>query len=535
MSGNPAGAQVTEGLQDARALWLSGAYGPALELLTRLQQGFPGQTEILAMRGVVLSGMGRDEEAEQALRQVAEMRPGSVNAASDHAHVLLRLGRAEEALAALLNQLPPAGGPPADLPGTFNYNLGRAYKACGRTAEAVQPLEQALAGNPRHYAALVTLGDVYKALGDTGRAAACFRQALAINPGDGTAWWSLSNLKAGGFTEAEFDTLQQVARNAVAVEQQVYFDFALANALDQRNQVDAAFARYQAGNRRKRQLQKPAPWDREAFSRWLRSIENAMDKVAVPARPPILAGPRPVFLVSLPRSGSTLTEQVLSAHSLVTGAGELPWLPRLMAEMSKVRPGGISHWLPLLDASDWRKMGESYLGHCTSWFQDTPVFTDKLPGNIPFIGPILAMLPGALVVNIRRDPMDVCWSCYRQLFIGGADFACDLRDLAAYWKDHERHMAYWQGRASDRVLDLDYEKLVTQPEQEIRRLLVFLELPFEAACLRSHEAKRAVNTPSAIQVREQINTRGLGHWRRYEGHLQELVQALGESHVPGRP
>jgi len=528
VSSNQADPLVSRHLQEARALLRSRAYGPALELLTRLDRSYPRQVEILALRGMVLAGLGRDEEAEHALRHAADLQPGSLSAASDHAHVLLKLGRAEEALAALLDRLPPAGIASTDLPEAFNYNLGRANKACGRIAEAVLPLERTLAANPRHYAALVALGDVHKALGDTERAAGCFREAISINSADGTAWWSLSNLKAGRFSDAEFETLQQVARSATASEQQVYFDFALANGFDQRNQLDAAFAHYHSGNRRKRQQQKPLPWDRNAFSRWLRAIENAMDKVDVPARPPILPEPRPVFLVSLPRSGSTLTEQILSAHSLVTAAGELPWLPRLMTEETRVRPGGISHWLPLLDAGDWQKMGESYLGHCKTWYQDTPVFTDKLPGNIPFIGPILAMLPGALVVNIRRDPMDVCWSCYRQLFIGGADFACDLRDLAAYWKDHERHMAYWQGRASDRVLDLDYEKLVTQPEQEIRRLLAFLELPFEAACLSSHEAKRAVSTPSSIQVREAINTRGLGHWHRYERHLEELVQALAE-------
>jgi len=143
------------------------------------------------------------------------------------------------------------------------------------------------------------------------------------------------------------------------------------------------------------------------------------------------------------------------------------------------------------------------------------------------VGVILAMLPDALVINIRRDALDVCWSCYRQLFIGGAGFSSDFQDLAAYWNDQQQHMTYWQDRVPDRVLNVDYELLVTHPESETRKILEFLDLPFEAACLEPHTIERAVSTPSSLQVRHKIHTQGIGHWKRYASHLAELAAYLG--------
>ncbi|MGH8034847.1 MAG: tetratricopeptide repeat protein, partial [Lysobacterales bacterium] len=264
MGSNQSGSLVSEQLQQVQALLRSGATRSALELLNRLESSHPGQVEALALRGAALSKLGKDEEAEQALRKAAELQPKSKRAAGDHAGVLLKLGRPDEALAVLVDQLPPAetqARGPEDA--AFNFNLGRAYKACGRAADAVLPLQQTLVVKPRHYAALVTLGDVYKALGDPQQAAGCFRRALEINPANGAAWWSLSNLKAGSFSDAEFGALQQMALQATASEQQVFFDFALASGFDQRHELEAAFAHYFAGNRRKRQLQKPRPWDRD--------------------------------------------------------------------------------------------------------------------------------------------------------------------------------------------------------------------------------------------------------------------------------
>lgn len=526
MNGENAERGISEALKQASALLRAGSTRRALELLARLDHTYPGRSDVMRMRGIVLARLGREAAAEPLLRAVADLEPGSPEAAADHAHVLIGLGRADEALQRLLPLCAAGGAPPlAALGPVFAFNLGLALKSSGQSAEAVEPLRETLRQRPGHYGALVALGDVFKALGSFTEAASCYREAIAEQPELGTAWWSLANLKSGEFTDAEAAELER--RTAVAGREpgeQSFFEFALATALDARGRTGEAFAHYAAGNRLQRTLH---PWHRARFSRWMRDLRSAMREVCIPARPAAPAGPRPVFIVSLPRSGSTLTEQILAAHSEVTAGSELPWLPRVLAETSTGRRSGMIDWLPALGTDDWHRLGQAYLDKCRDLYRSTPVFTDKLPGNLPHVGAILAMFPDALVVGVRRDPLDACWSCYRQLFIGGAEFSSDLEDLAAYWKDSDEHLAYWQARAPGRVRVLDYEALVADPERETRALLDFLGLRFEAACLRPQDAARAVTTASAAQVREPIHRGAVGQWQRYREHLAPLLAAFG--------
>lgn len=522
---------LKKSLQQASELLRAGAPGPALDLLVKLEAERPEEPDVLRLLGIVLSRLGRDEEAEPRLRKVAALLPESRDAMSDHANVLLNLGRADEALSRLLPFAPDAvqGTSRATASdaanATFNFNLGRAFKASGDPGSSLAPLRACLRAQPQHYGALVSLGDAYKALGHLEESARSFRDAIAAQPGEATAWWSLANLKSGRFTDAEFEQLQKLARKGSSTEQQIYWEFALAQAFDERDRKVDAFACYQSGNRLKRTVE---PWNRKEFRAWLQRLHAGMANTFPPGRPAAWRKPRPVFLVSLPRSGSTLTEQILSAHSAVSAAGELPWVPRLIASESNRRRRGLDAWASLLSPGDWAAMGEAYRAHTQPWQQGKAVFTDKLPGNFPYVGAILAMLPDALVVNVQRSAPDVCWSCYRQLFVSGAGFAYDLRDLAAYWHDHRRFMGEWQQRAPGRVLNVQYESLVREPESVIRELLAFLDLPFEKACLRSHESQRVVSTPSAAQVRQAINAGGIEHWRRYEPFLGELLDALAD-------
>lgn len=526
MSDETSEREIGQGLRQATALLRSGAVEEALELLARLDREHPGREEIMRTRGIVLARQGRTSEAEPLLRELAERAPDSPDAAGDHAQVLLALNRGEEAVERLVavRQARP-DTPLAELGPVFAFNLGMACKAAGRPAEAVEPLREVLRHKPDQYAALIALGDVCKALGKIDEAGVHYREAIQVQPDIGTAWWSLSNLKSGGFTDEEANELaQRAAAPGRESNQQVYFEFALATALDARGRTAEAFRHYTAGNRLKQQQ---SPWDRDRFSRWLDELRNAMADVPLPQRPDTFGAPRPVFIVSLPRSGSTLTEQILAAHSGVTAAGELPWLPQIVAEESRRREAGVTEWAGGLDADGWQRLGQAYLDRCRRWHEDTPVFTDKLPGNLPYIGVMLAMQPDALVVGVRRDPMDVCWSCYRQLFISGSEFAYDLEDLAAYWKDADRHLEHWRQRAPDRVHVVDYESLAAGPERETRALLDFLGLPFEEACLRPQDADRAVTTASAAQVRQAIHSGGVGHWERYRDHLGVLREAFG--------
>ncbi|MDZ4729079.1 MAG: sulfotransferase [Xanthomonadales bacterium] len=525
---------VQSQLQQAAQLMRSGQNEQGMSLLSALARQHPEDVAVLRMQGISLAQMGQPDQAAAYLARAAELQPRSAMAASDHASVLLALNRFDSALASLRQheQYLDVSIPVHDR-ATYYFNLGRACKQTGQAQEAVRPLLNTLEIMPQHYAALIVLGDVYKALGQAVEAGDCYRRAIALNAADGTGWWSLSNLKAGRFSDEEFaqlarqyDNSSLPPRQQIPLRQQIMFEFALANAFDQRQQTDQAFRHYQAGNCMAHQRE---PWDSKQFRHWLRTLQNRMLSLTLPERPQRWNGPRPIFVISLPRSGSTLVEQVLAAHSEVTAASELPWIPQLIAEESARKGAGLADWIDQQSGSEWLSLGQQYLQKCSHWTRETAVFTDKLPGNMPYIGAILAMLPQALVVGVCRDAMDVCWSCYRQLLMGGSEFIYDPHSLADYWQDFEDQMDFWQERAPDRVMSVQYEQLVNQPEVATRRLLDFAGLPFEPACLSPQTAKRAVNTASAMQVREAIHARGVGHWQRYAKHLGELQQALQQA------
>ena len=526
MQNTTPGSEINQQLKQVAGLFRSGDSARAMSLLTALSKAHPDDVAVLRMLGISLAQQGHFEPAERSLARAAELQETSAMAASDHASALLSLNRFDAALSTLLNRQQFLEDVPSVKDrATFWFNLGRAYKQTGQASEAKQPLLNTLDIQPDHYGALISLGDVYKALGNAVDAARCFRRAIAANPADGTAWWSLSNLKADGFSDAEFEQLKQLqGAGRRPLQQQVMFEFAMASASDQRDLIDKAFRHYRAGNQLARQRE---PWNPGQFSHWLKTLQNSVDKTPIPDRPQQWTGPRPIFIISLPRSGSTLVEQVLAAHSQVTAASELPWVPQLVAQASARQASGLANWLTTQSGGEWEALGKEYLQKCSHWTQETDVFTDKLPGNLPYIGAILKMLPQALVVGVRRDAMDVCWSCYRQLLMGGSEFLYDMESLAAYWRDFESHMDFWEQRMPDRVTTVQYEQLVSSPETETRRLLDFAGLEFEQACLSPQKAERAVNTASALQVREAIHTRGVGHWKRYEPQLGELKAALG--------
>ncbi len=535
MSISHAGSGIHAELQQIGQKLRSGQAAEAISALHALLKQHPDDVAVLRLLGISLAQTGKAREAEPWLARAAHLQPDSAMAASDLANVLLSLNRFDQALSILRahEQSLDNSVVPGDR-AVFWFNLGRAYKQTGQAGEAVEPLLNTLEIQPQHYGALIVLGDVYKALGEAEAAVDCYRRAIALNAADGTGWWSLSNLKSGSFSPEEMDRLQEKAGEASSLRQQMMFEFALASASDQLGRIDQAFTHYAAGNRLARQRE---PWDRRQFRGWLQSLQEKIQQVELMPRPESWAGPgfnpRPIFIISLPRSGSTLVEQVLAAHSKVTAASELPWIPQIIAGESGRKGSGLANWMDSQPPADWLKLGQQYLEKCRHWSRHTPVFTDKLPGNLPYIGAMLAMLPQALVVGVRRNALDVCWSCYRQLLMGGSEFIYDFQSLADYWTDFENHMDFWAQQAPGRVLSMQYEQLVNDPEAQTRRLLEFAGLEFEPACLSPQQARRAVNTASALQVREPIHTRGIGHWQRYARHLGELQAALERQNGSG--
>ena len=236
-------------------------------------------------------------------------------------------------------------------------------------------------------------------------------------------------------------------------------------------------------------------------------------------------GAEVIFIVGMPRSGSTLVEQILASHSQVEGAAELTDLPLLIGEESNRRRKAYPHWLADMRAEDWQRLGQRYLERTARWRKRRPIFTDKLPNNWMHIGMIRAMLPGARIVISRRDALETCFSCYRQYFPGN-DYTRNVSDLAAYWRSFDTFASYWAEKERTHVHQHVYEDLLADPEHSIRRLLDFCGLPFEEACLRFNETQRTVGTPSAMQVRQPLRT-DTARAPRYGDLLNPLREALG--------
>ena len=239
--------------------------------------------------------------------------------------------------------------------------------------------------------------------------------------------------------------------------------------------------------------------------------------------------PSPIFILGLPRSGSTLLEQILASHSQVEGTSELPYIGRASSSLNRNRNEGLNYPEAMreLAPDNLRALGEEYLASARAHRRSgTPRFIDKMPNNFPNAGFIATILPNAKIIDARRHPLDACLSCYRQLFAKGQNFTYDLTEIGEYYLQYQRLMDHWAAVIPGYVLTVQYEEVVADFETQVRRLLDFCGLPWEEACLRFYESERPVRTPSSEQVRQPIYNRSVGHWLNYESHLAELVEVI---------
>jgi hypothetical protein len=313
----------------------------------------------------------------------------------------------------------------------------------------------------------------------------------------------------------------QLERPDLAGEDRLHLHFALGKALEDRGEADAAFAQYPAGARRRRQDQ---PYDPDALTAFVRRSTRLFTKAFLAAR----AGggsssPAPIFIVGLPRSGSTLIEQILASHSAVEGTMELPDIGYLAGGVT-----GYPEGLAALPPAALAALGDAFVGGAEIHRKlGRPCFIDKMPNNFQHVGFIHLILPRATIIDARRHPLGAGFSAFKQLFARGQAFSDDLGDIGRYYRDYVELMAHFDDVMPGRVHRVIYEDLVEDTEGEVRRLLNHCGLPFEAACLRFHETDRPVRTVSSEQVRRPIYREGLDQWRRYEAHLGPLAEALG--------
>lgn len=478
---------------------------------------YPDHPEVLRMSAGVHDLRGRHRDALAAMQRAIEQRPDDALYHNTMGSLLGNAGDYESAIQALQRscELQPA------LPLAW-YNLGVMLTKCVRNDEATAALQRAVALAPGHVAARSLLADMLRTQGKLDEAAAEYRRLIAALPGAGMAWWGLADLKTQCFDDADIKQMQAALRNPGTTEHdRVAIGFALAKALDDAGRYEESLAAIGQANMIARHQQ---TWNATGFSGQVASINAAFESADVAATEPL--GAEVIFIVSLPRSGSTLVEQILASHPAVEGAGELPDLPLVLAEESRRRGMPFPQWVSDMLPEDWARLGRRYLERTRHWRRERGIFADKLPNNWIYIGAIRAMLPAARIVVCRRDPVETCFSCYRQRMDNSSGYTRTFEDLAAFWRDFDRSVTHWASVYSDHVREHSYEALLHNPEAEIRRLLDFCGLPFDDACLAFHENTREVRSPSATQVRQplrQDTTRS----QHYGKLLDPLRNALG--------
>jgi len=481
-----------------------------------LLAAYPDHAEILRLFAGIQNLRGDRTGAIASMRRAVQLRPDDALYHNTLGAVLGENVELDAAIASLRRacELQP------DLASAW-YNLGLLLMRCVRPAESAEALRRTVALEPGHAHARVLLGEMLRASGRFDEAAAEYRRVIAQKPHAGTAWWGLVDLKTIRLSDAEIDALRQALQHPGASEDdKIAMGYALAKALEElKCYADSLHTLAQTHARARSRQQ----WNAAAASARV-DATLAASTAALPRAPAPLGG-EVVFVASLPRSGSTLTEQILASHSQVAGAGELTDLPQVLSEESRRRQQQFPYWINAMTPADWERLGRRYLERTAHWRTQHAYFTDKLPNNWQYVSAIRSMLPQARIVIVRRDPLETCLAIYRQ-YLANAEYAHTFADLAAYWRDFDRATRQWVQAYPDHVYENVYEDLVADPQRRIRELLAFCGLPFEQACIDFHKTERDVHTPSAAQVREPIR-RDTARSARYGALLDPLRAALG--------
>jgi len=478
----------------------------------------PDCTPALGMSGVAAQMRGQHERAAAFFRKAVAHQPRDAALQAGLGIALFEAGDAGGAVTALRRACDLA---PDIASGWFNF--GRALKLQVRTDEAIEALRRAAQLDPSHVSARLTLADALASVGEADTAAAELRRVLDAHPDNAHAWFALANLKVIPFSLEDATLLQRhFEQAAVPAEDRVLFGFALARALEDQGDYTASFEALQRANRMQRRRVR---WDAAEHRVHIGAIQRAF-AAALPAPIDLRQGGEVIFIANMPRSGSTLVEQILASHAEIEGANELMDLPHVLDGETRRRSQPFPDWMNDATAADWQRLGAEYLARTARWRNRKPRFTDKNLATWKHVGAALAMLPAARVVVVRRDPVETCVACYRQWFAGNTDFAYDFDELADYCVDFMRLTRFWLNRHPDRVFDLEYEALLADPETAIRRLLDFCGLPFDPACLAFHRTQRTViSAASAAQVREPLR-RDTARSSRYGSLLDGLRRRL---------
>lgn len=490
----------------------------------------PTQTDAMRLLADISARVGAYEDAEYLLENAMQRTPDNPRLMKDYMLIMRKqqkFAQSAEMCRRMLALAPDNAG--------FLFQKAIEDMQHGDNATAIETVNELLVREPHNPGFLILRGHIEKALGHHDDAVRAYQAALSVRNDNGQAFYALANLKTYDFSNDEIVVMKALLDDGrCSLDDRAHIQFALAAAYEKRQESDAAFSHYAEGNRiKKAQSRYTAAAIRDEFER---QKEFCTKELFAAQSGKGHDAPDPIFIVGLPRAGSTLIEQILASHSQIDGTLELPNILSLSHKLRGRNSADESAYPGVLHRLD----GDALADYGRAFIEDTrlhragaPFFTDKMPNNFRHIGLIHLILPNAKIIDARRDPMDCCFSGFKQLFAQGQEFTYGLEEVGQYYADYVSLMTHWHDVLPGKILHVQHEDVLDDLEGQVRRMLDYLDLPFEQACLDFHNTQRAVRTASSAQVRQPLNRKGVGAWRPFEAYLDPLKQALGPHYRPG--
>lgn len=509
-----------------QAAMRAGQKGEAEHIARTMLQKQPGHPRAAYFLGHLASTVGAHEARADIMHHALEYHPANQMLRRGRVEAFEAIGRYEEALseAQLLVEVAP---------NYFNYwTLSRVHGHLGDNEGALEAADKAATfleeGSDEHGKLDLLRGHALKIMGRRAESEAAYRDCIKNTPGNGAGWWGLADLKTYAFSEGDIVAMTALLEdNSLEADQRCQAAFALAKCYENSGDIEKAFSFYEKANDLRPNITFSPEMHSEAFERIKKSYSPETLSVQANYKPNVT----PIFILGMPRAGSTLIEQILASHSRVEGTMELMAL-QFIERLIRIEQGSkhnvdYPESASLLTESDCQQYGEKYLKDTKVFRTGKPYFIDKLPPNFERIGLIHKILPNAIIIDARRHPLDCCYSAYKQHFAGGHEYSYDLNHLGSYYNDYLDLMDYWDVSLPGKVIRVQYEEMVADTETEVKKLLASMGLVFEEGCLKFYENKRAVRTASSEQVRQPINNKGLKVWQAVEDKLGPLKEALG--------
>ncbi len=511
-----------EQLATATQLFVRGQIQEAEKICRDILKEKPDDVNGLVLLASIASKMEQNEDSIVLLEKAVELKPKYARAWAELAESYSAIddyGKALDAVQRVI-QLQP------NLP--FGLMIrGSILAKMHDHKGAIKSYEEALTIEPDHIGSNMGLGNTLKTVGRYKESVAAYKKCIQIQPLFAEAYWSLANLKTYKFDASEIKQMEEILKNdQMPNSSKAYFHIALANAKEKREKYDEAWYHFETGNNFRREeeiydsVQTQVIHDRliEVFDKEL--VKSKKGKGC--------QSNAPILIVGLPRSGSTLIEQILASHTEVEGTKELPDLPLLTRKLTKSRPRGVQYPEAVKDmsAEELVAYGEDYLKTTKRYRSNKPFFIDKMPNNFANIGFLKMILPNAKIINAQRNPLDSSVSSYKQLFYIGQSWSYDLFEIGEYYLEYQRMMDHWHELFPGEILDLKYEALINNQEPETKKLLKYCGLEWQDTCLEFYKTKRSINTASSEQVRQPMYTGSIDAWKNYENHIGILTKAL---------